>query len=64
MAFDDRGTADPLDDRWVMAVKDEQYEETTAGLGGWARRDADVGPFWMPISDHIAPTARVAVNLQ
>lgn len=25
MAFDDRGTADPLDDRWVMAVKDEQY---------------------------------------
>jgi beta-xylosidase len=30
MAFDDRGTADPADDRWVMAVKDEQMQE----LGG------------------------------
>ncbi len=26
MAFDDRGTADTSDDRWVMAVKDEQHE--------------------------------------
>jgi predicted GH43/DUF377 family glycosyl hydrolase len=30
MAFDDRGTADPADDRWVLAVKDEQMQE----LGG------------------------------
>ena len=30
MAFDDRGTSDPADDRWVMAVKDEQMQE----LGG------------------------------
>jgi len=30
MAFDDRGTADPADDRWVMAVKNEQIPE----LGG------------------------------
>lgn len=30
MAFDDRGTADSADDRWVMAVKDEQMQE----LGG------------------------------
>jgi len=30
MAFDDRGTADPADDRWVMVVKDEQIPE----LGG------------------------------
>lgn len=30
MAFDDRGTTDPTDDRWVLAVKDEQMEE----LGG------------------------------
>lgn len=30
MAFDDRGTADPTDDRWVMAVKNEQLAE----LGG------------------------------
>jgi hypothetical protein len=30
MALDDRGTADPVDDRWVMAVKDEQVPE----LGG------------------------------
>jgi len=27
MAFDDRGTADPADDRWVMAAKDEQIPE-------------------------------------
>ncbi len=30
MAFDDRGNADPSDDRWLMAVKDEQFPE----LGG------------------------------
>jgi hypothetical protein len=30
MAFDDRGTADTSDDRWVMVVKDEQMQE----LGG------------------------------
>lgn len=30
MAFDDRGTKDADDDRWVMAVKHEQYRE----LGG------------------------------
>jgi hypothetical protein len=30
MAFDDRGTTDPTDDRWVMAAKDEQIPE----LGG------------------------------
>jgi hypothetical protein len=30
MAFDDRGNADPTDDRWVLAVKDEQMQE----LGG------------------------------
>jgi beta-xylosidase len=30
MAFDDRGTTDPADDRWVMAVKNEQIPE----LGG------------------------------
>jgi hypothetical protein len=30
MAFDDRGTTDPADDRWVLAVKDEQIPE----LGG------------------------------
>jgi hypothetical protein len=30
MAFDDRGTPDPADDRWVLACKDEQFVE----LGG------------------------------
>jgi hypothetical protein len=30
MAFDDRGTADSADDRWVMVCKDEQFQE----LGG------------------------------
>jgi len=30
MAFDDRGTADPADDRWVLVCKDEQIPE----LGG------------------------------
>jgi hypothetical protein len=30
MAFDDGGTADPSDDRWVMVVKNEQLQE----LGG------------------------------
>ena len=30
MAFDDRGTADPADDRWVLVCKDEQMAE----LGG------------------------------
>ncbi|MCX5643189.1 MAG: hypothetical protein NTZ17_00645, partial [Phycisphaerae bacterium] len=30
MAFDDRGTADPADDRWVLVCKDEQMTE----LGG------------------------------
>ena len=30
MAYDDGGTADPADDRWVLAVKDEQMQE----LGG------------------------------
>jgi hypothetical protein len=30
MAFDEQGTADPADDRWVLAVKDEQLPE----LGG------------------------------
>ena len=30
MAFDDRGTADPADDRWVLAAKNEQVME----LGG------------------------------
>jgi hypothetical protein len=27
MVFDDRGTPDPADDRWVMVCKDEQFEE-------------------------------------
>lgn len=27
MAYDDKGTPDPADDRWVMAVKDEQFQE-------------------------------------
>jgi hypothetical protein len=27
LAFDDRGTPGPADDRWVMAVKHEQFEE-------------------------------------
>lgn len=30
MTFDDRGTADPADDRWVLVCKDEQFAE----LGG------------------------------
>jgi hypothetical protein len=40
MAFDDRGTADPADDRWVMAVKNEQYEE----IGGKNIRLTVAGP--------------------
>ncbi len=39
LAFDDRGTADTTDDRWVMAVKNEQFPE----IGGKNIRIAVAG---------------------